>query len=536
MKKNEINSILTVGGSSKMQFVSRRLKEFIGIEPYIGIQPDEAVVMGASIFGEMKINGNLPNWLKTVKITDICPFSIGTSNDLNGKMSFVIHKGDKYPLSKTIKGFDPVLCQQENFHVDIFEGENEMAQNNQLIGQFKVSNLPHKKEYLFCNITLSIDECGILSVKAELKDKEEKRLSDADLKQTMNNELIHTQKKSSQIKCNNKELKIIEKIRESKYYVEYKVENRSTGELFLAKYFYQNIKDYSYEQRARIREILKYNLQINHPGIVKNIKFLENGFDKEEYTTLLTEFQHLKSLEELNKNELKFTQKLIIAYGIASTMSYLHKNFILHRELSSSNIFIDDNFHPKLDNIGFYDNINSIDKICKIENIPFFFAPEYYESNKYTEKSDVYSYGFILYSLFSKSKIEEEINLKEILNDISQHKKPTIIKEIPECFHQLIEKCFSQDESERPKFDEICQKLEKNTEFNTEDIDYDEYKRYINIINSIKYNQSLNKPKSKNAAHSNKKRNQKSKSKQAKRSSKSNDDDNNNDDDIPHKK
>lgn len=42
-----------------------------------------------------------------------------------------------------------LMPNTENFHVNIFEGENEMAQNNQLIGQFKVSNLPHKMNIYF---------------------------------------------------------------------------------------------------------------------------------------------------------------------------------------------------------------------------------------------------------------------------------------------------------------------------------------------------------------------------------------------------
>ena len=110
-------------------------------------------------------------------------FSIGTSNDIDGKMAIAIHKGDQYPISKTVKDFRTVLYRQEDFYVDILEGENEMAQDNLLIGHFTISNLPPTEEYLSFNITFSIDENGILSVTAELEEGGIEGSIDIDIKQ-----------------------------------------------------------------------------------------------------------------------------------------------------------------------------------------------------------------------------------------------------------------------------------------------------------------------------------------------------------------
>lgn len=97
-----------------------------------------------------------------------------------------------------------------------------------------------------------------------------------------------------------------------------------------------------------------------------------------------------------NKNVcLNDTKKLIIIYGIATGMSYLHSHNILHRDLKPYNIYLDDSLYPKIAGFNIAREIKN-GKIEINENIkrtPVYIAPEVYLNKGYSTKSDVYSFS-----------------------------------------------------------------------------------------------------------------------------------------------
>lgn len=163
----KIDKIITVGGSSYMLFVNREINKLFNKEPYPGVDPWEAVGLGAGMLAAKIIaDGQIPVWMKDIKLTDICPFSIGTSNS-DGKMAVLIKKNEAIPAFAPQK-FRTVLYRQEEFYVDVLEGEEIMAKNNQVLGGFTIQNLPNTEKFLEFEITFSINKYGILSAKAEL--------------------------------------------------------------------------------------------------------------------------------------------------------------------------------------------------------------------------------------------------------------------------------------------------------------------------------------------------------------------------------
>lgn len=119
-------------------------------------------------------------------------------------------------------------------------------------------------------------------------------------------------------------------------------------------------------------------------------------------------------------NSLNATQKLINIYGITSAMSYLHSHDILHRELTLSNILRDDIFYPKLINIGMKTLIKDIKMIAKIEEIPYFYPPEYYLNNEYNKFSEVYSFALIVYEICTNKNPFEGVGLIDHITNIHQ--------------------------------------------------------------------------------------------------------------------
>lgn len=165
--RNKVDKIITVGGSSHMQFVKRELKNFFKKEPYIGVDPWEAVGLGAGMLAAKVIeDGEIPSWMKVVKLTDICPFSIGTTNS-DGKMDVLIKKNQPIPQVVS-QVYHTILYRQEDFYVDVLEGEEELSKNNRIIGGFTIKNLPKTEKFLDFKITFSLDKNGILSARANL--------------------------------------------------------------------------------------------------------------------------------------------------------------------------------------------------------------------------------------------------------------------------------------------------------------------------------------------------------------------------------
>lgn len=151
-----------------MQFVKRKLKAFFGKEPFAGVDPEEAVAIGAAIVGsKYDISISSKSLVKSLNYKDICPFSIG-SPDVNGKMIVIIPKGTSIPSPPRTKQFQTVLYKQDTFTVTIFEGESEYVYDNLRLGEFKITNLPQSEYDISFNVTFQIDANGILHAIAQL--------------------------------------------------------------------------------------------------------------------------------------------------------------------------------------------------------------------------------------------------------------------------------------------------------------------------------------------------------------------------------
>lgn len=188
--KSLIDLIILVGGSSNMKFVREKLTSFFGKEPYNGVNPREAVALGAGIVAAKSIEYlNQSNKIRKLQYHDISQFSIGTSNN-DGTMAVLIPKNQPIPYTKT-ETFQTLLYRQESFTVDIYEGESKNVADNLKLAEFTVSGLPISENYIYFTITFSLDENGILSASAKLKDSDvgaERQIQTKKLKATSKND------------------------------------------------------------------------------------------------------------------------------------------------------------------------------------------------------------------------------------------------------------------------------------------------------------------------------------------------------------
>ena len=141
----------------------------------------------------------------------------------------------------------------------------------------------------------------------------------------------------------------------------------------------------------------------SHPSVVKFIGYSPLNFtnaDDRHKPLMMMEFAQKGSLHSIIqkvKKGIKIegwddTKRLMVIYGIAASMSYLHSKDILHRDLKPHNILIDNDFYPKLTDFGLSIEISKIsgEKEKCVKGTANYIAPEIWKDIKYSKSSDVY--------------------------------------------------------------------------------------------------------------------------------------------------
>ncbi|KAH9326479.1 hypothetical protein KI387_006657 [Taxus chinensis] len=160
---SEVNEVLLVGGMSRVPKVQEVVAEIFGKTPSKGVNPDEAVAMGAAIQG-----GILRGDVKDLLLLDVTPLSLGLET-LGGVFTRLINRNTTIPTKKS-QVFSTASEGQTQVGVRVFQGEREMVQDNKLLGEFELVGIPPAPRGVpQIEVTFDIDANGIVLVSARDK-------------------------------------------------------------------------------------------------------------------------------------------------------------------------------------------------------------------------------------------------------------------------------------------------------------------------------------------------------------------------------
>ena len=158
---NDINKVLMVGGSSRIPAVQEAVKNFIGKEPFKGINPDECVAIGAALQA-----GVLGGEVEGLLLLDVTPLSLGVET-MGGVMTKVIERNTTITTKKS-QIFSTAADGQTQVEVNVLQGEREFARDNKQLGIFKLDGIaPAPRGIPQIEVSFDIDANGIVNVSAK---------------------------------------------------------------------------------------------------------------------------------------------------------------------------------------------------------------------------------------------------------------------------------------------------------------------------------------------------------------------------------
>ena len=161
LKPADIHKVLMVGGSSRIPAVQEAIKNFMGKDPFKGINPDECVALGAALQGGV-FTGDVTGMV----LRDETPLSLGIET-MGGVCTKMIERNKAIPIKHTMV-FSTAADNQTAVDINVLQGEREFAKDNKQLGMFRLDGIaPAPRGIPQIEVTFDIDSNGIVHVSAK---------------------------------------------------------------------------------------------------------------------------------------------------------------------------------------------------------------------------------------------------------------------------------------------------------------------------------------------------------------------------------
>ncbi|XP_060174005.1 uncharacterized protein LOC132604495 [Lycium barbarum] len=221
-------------------------------------------------------------------------------------------------------------------------------------------------------------------------------------------------------------------------------------------------QEYSDEVTYSFKQEVSLMKRLRHP----NILLFMGAITSPQRLCIVTEFLPRGSLFMLlrkNSFKLEWRRRSRMALDIARGMNYLH-HFnppIVHRDLKSSNLLVDKNWTVKVGDFGLsrlkYETYLASNTG---KGTPQWMAPEVLRSEPSNEKSDIYSFGVILWELATEKIPWDNLNSMQVIGAVGfMNQRLDIPKDVHPQWASIIESCWHSEPKCRPSFQELVEQL-----------------------------------------------------------------------------
>ncbi len=163
VSKGEVDKVLLVGGSTRIPAVQEAIEKEVGKAPFKGINPDEAVAVGAALQAGIIVGDE---GVSDILLLDVTPLTLGIET-LGGVMTTMIERNTTIP-SRRSETFSTAADNQPAVEIHVLQGEREFSKDNITLGQFHLVGIPPAPRGIpQIEVTFDIDANGIVNVSAK---------------------------------------------------------------------------------------------------------------------------------------------------------------------------------------------------------------------------------------------------------------------------------------------------------------------------------------------------------------------------------
>ena len=218
-----------------------------------------------------------------------------------------------------------------------------------------------------------------------------------------------------------------------------------------------NFKDISSKERLNIEREVNLLKELKHPNIVL---YKDSFISKDNYFDIVTTFCEGGDMYKkiFKENNIYFEENKIINWIVQLLLglSYIHDKKIVHRDIKTKNIFIQNENVLRIGDFGIAKFFGQTQTTNKIVGTPLYMAPECFkQNNKYSFKSDIWSLGCCIYEMCNLKHAFEGKFFPAVSVKISEGKRAPLNKKYSEDLKNLVDSMLDLNYNKRPNISKI---------------------------------------------------------------------------------